>query len=205
MKRDTLIYLSRLPRKARERFIAKQNEGKPKPKAPPSEPNAFLRFNKKVSEAVVEALDVGTTQAWLNRAYQTILNRSTSISNLSEKDQYVKLASVVQAAIPVNNASADNVEQNLQILRQQITITEQDSEGLRKLKSHLISSIGEVLSPTEGEAPGGEAAPEGGEEMGGPPGGEMGGEEMGGPPPEEGGAPPPAGGPAGTENPPKRF
>jgi hypothetical protein len=119
-----------------------------------------------------EALDVAAAQAWLNRAYQTVLNRSTSIPNLAEKDEYTKLATVLQAAIPINNATEESVEQNLSILRQQIVIGETDSETLRKLKSHLISSISEVLAPTEqptspegvaappeGAAPGEEAPP----------------------------------------------
>jgi hypothetical protein len=122
-----------------------------------------------------EALDVAAAQAWLNRAYQTVLNRSTAIPNLAEKEEYTKLATVIQAAIPINNATEESVEQNLSILRQQIVVGEADSETLRKLKSHLISSISEVLAPTEqptspegvaAAPPGGgapeEAPPEGG-------------------------------------------
>src|SRR4029077_1097360 len=96
-----------------------------------------------------EALDVAAAQAWLNRAYQTVLNRSISIPNLAEKEEYTKLATVIQAAIPINSATEESVEQNLSILRQQIIVGETDAETLRKLKSHLISSISEVLAPTE--------------------------------------------------------
>jgi hypothetical protein len=176
------IYLARLPRHLREKV------GK---RTPPQEltsanVNPYVRFNnlyESLEEENLEeergilfdeALDVAAAQAWLNRAYQTVLNRSTSIPNLAEKDEYTKLATVLQAAIPINNATEESVEQNLSILRQQIVVGEQDSETLRKLKSHLISSISEVLAPTEQPtSPEGVAtAPEGGApgEEGMPPG-----------------------------------
>ena len=116
---------------------------------------------------------MAAAQAWLNRAYQTVLNRSTAIPNLAEKEEYTKLATVIQAAIPVNTATEESVEQNLSILRQQIVVGEGDSETLRKLKTHLISSISEVLAPSEQPtSPEGGAAPPGGEGETPPEGGE---------------------------------
>jgi hypothetical protein len=169
------IYLARLPRHLREKV------GK---RIPPQEldsaaANSYTRFNalyESLGEENLEeergiifdeALDVAAAQAWLNRAYQTVLNRSISIPNLAEKEEYTKLATVIQAAIPINNATEESVEQNLSILRQQIVVGDEDSETLRKLKSHLVSSISEVLAPTEqptspegvGATPPGEGAP----------------------------------------------
>jgi hypothetical protein len=169
------IYLARLPRHLREKV------GKP---TPPQElssenTNSYVRFHAlyegleeeplEEERGIIfdEALDVAAAQAWLNRAYQTVLNRSISIPNLAEKEEYTKLATVIQAAIPINSATEESVEQNLSILRQQIIVGETDSETLRKLKSHLISSISEVLAPTEqptspegvGATPPGEGAP----------------------------------------------
>jgi hypothetical protein len=157
------IYLARLPRHLRD----KAGKATPPQELSSANANAYARFNvllenleEEKSIIFDEALDVAAAQAWLNRAYQTVLNRSTQIPNLAEKDEYTKLATVLQAAIPINNATEESVEQNLSILRQQIVIGEQDSETLRKLKSHLISSISEVLTPTEQPtSPQGVAAP----------------------------------------------
>jgi len=157
------IYLARLPVHLRRKALAPKEEIKEEVAGP----NAFARFSSLVEEleedrSIIfdEALDVAAAQAWLNRAYQTVLNRSTQIPNLAEKEEYTKLATVIQAAIPINTATEESVEQNLSILRQQIVIGEQDSETLRKLKSHLITSISEVLAPTEQPtSPEGVAAP----------------------------------------------
>jgi hypothetical protein len=170
-----------LPVHLRRKALAPKEEIKEE--APRS--NAFARFSRLVDNLTEnleeergiifdEALDVAAAQAWLNRAYQTVLNRSTQIPNLAEKEEYTKLATVIQAAIPVNTATEESVEQNLSILRQQIVVGEQDSETLRKLKNHLISSISEVLSPTEQPtSPEGVAAPPGGEGEAPPEGGEV--------------------------------
>lgn len=192
------IYLARLPRHLREKVGKKQ----PPQELSSANINPYVRFNsllegleeeKPLEEErgilVDEALDVAAAQAWLNRAYQTVLNRSTSIPNLAEKEEYTKLATVIQAAIPINNATEESVEQNLSILRQQIVVGEEDSETLRKLKSHLISSISEVLTPTEQPT-----SPEG---VGATPPGE---EAPGEAPPEELNPNPELGG-AGTTNP----
>jgi hypothetical protein len=174
------LYLARLPVYLRRKALApKEAISEEAPRS-----NAFARFSRLVDNLTEnleeergiifdEALDVAAAQAWLNRAYQTVLNRSTAIPNLAEKEEYTKLATVIQAAIPVNTATEESVEQNLSILRQQIVVGEQDSETLRKLKSHLISSISEVLSPTEQPtSPEGVGAPPGGEEGAPPEGGE---------------------------------
>jgi len=173
------IYLARLPRHLRE----KVGKSPPVQELSSANVNPYTRFHNliesleeeplKEERGIIfdEALDVAAAQAWLNRAYQTVLNRSTSIPNLAEKEEYTKLATVIQAAIPINNATEESVEQNLSILRQQIVVGETDSETLRKLKSHLVSSISEVLSPTEqptspegvgATPPGEEPPPEGG-------------------------------------------
>jgi hypothetical protein len=157
------VYLAKLPR----HLQAKVGKRTPPQELSSANANAYARFNallenleEEKSIIFDEALDVAAAQAWLNRAYQTVLNRSTQIPNLAEKDEYTKLATVLQAAIPINNATEESVEQNLSILRQQIVIGETDSETLRKLKSHLISSISEVLAPTEQPtSPQGVAAP----------------------------------------------
>jgi hypothetical protein len=175
----SLIYLARLPR----HLHAKAGKAIPPQELGSANANAYARFNtllegleeedlgEERSIIFDEALDVAAAQAWLNRAYQTVLNRSTSIPNLAEKEEYTKLATVIQAAIPVNAATEESVEQNLSILRQQIVVGEQDSESLRKLKSHLISSISEVLAPTEQPtSPEGVATPP---EGGAPPEGEV--------------------------------
>jgi hypothetical protein len=192
MNRAQQIYLARMPVSFRRKALAPKEERKEEVPGP----NAFARFSRLVegleeerSLIFDEALDVAAAQAWLNRAYQTVLNRSTSIPNLAEKEEYTKLATVIQAAIPINTATEESVEQNLSILRQQIIIGETDSESLRKLKSHLISSISEVLAPTEQPtSPEGVAAPPEGAEAGG-----------GAPPPEVN--PNPALGGGGTMNP----
>ena len=146
------IYLARLPRHLR----AKVGKSLPVQELTSANTNPYTRFNAlyeglEEEKGLIfdEALDVAAAQAWLNRAYQTVLNRSTSIPNLAEKEEYTKLATVIQAAIPINNATEESVEQNLSILRQQVVVGDQDSETLRKLKSHLVSSISEVLAPTE--------------------------------------------------------
>lgn len=177
MNRAQQIYLSRLNASLRRKALLPKEEKEPET----FRPNAFARFeglvenleeNLEEERGIIfdEALDVAQAQAWLNRAYQTTLNRSTAIPNLAEKEEYTKLATVIQAAIPINNATEESVEQSLSILRQQIVVGEEDSEALRKLKSHLISSISEVLAPTEQPtspegvaAPPEGAAPEGGE------------------------------------------
>jgi hypothetical protein len=186
------IYLARLPRHLR----AKAGKSLPPQELSSANTNSYTRFNALLEgleeeRGIIfdEALDVAAAQAWLNRAYQTVLNRSTAIPNLAEKEEYTKLATVLQAAIPINNATEESVEQNLSILRQQIVVGETDSEALRKLKSHLISSISEVLAPTEQPtSPEGVAAP-----------------PEGAAPPEEGPPgeinPNPALGGAGTANP----
>lgn len=181
------IYLARMsPTLQRQ---AQEKKDSPASTAPL---NQYMRFHALV-ESIGEALDVATAQAWLNRAYQTVLNRSTQIPSLSEKEAYSKLANVIQAAIPISSATEEDVEQNLALLRQQIIIGEGDSEVLRKLKSHLITSLSEVLSPTQKESPEEEQAGAPGEMP--PPGG--GGGEMGGPPPAGGPGGPPGGGPPG--------
>jgi hypothetical protein len=187
--RANLIYLSRLPKKL---------QAKKAPKFQPAaeaKENTYVRMRKLMDTVdrgsgllFGEALSVPEAQAWLNRAYQTIIGRSETINSLPEREEYTKLANLIQTATPVSNATAESVESNLQILRQQIQIGEQDSEGLRKVKQHLISSIGEVLAPPAEETPpaapgaeGGAGAPPGADTgMGGPPGG-----GMGGPPGEE--------------------
>ena len=188
------IYLARLPR----HLHAKVGKSLPVQELSSANVNPYTRFNALLEgleeeRGIIfdEALDVAAAQSWLNRAYQTVLNRSTSIPNLAEKEEYTKLATVIQAAIPINNATEESVEQNLSILRQQIIVGETDSETLRKLKSHLISSISEVLAPTEQPtSPEGVATPAPGEEAPG--------EE--GMPPEELDSNPALGG-AGTTNP----
>jgi hypothetical protein len=146
------IYLAKLPR----HLHAKVGKRFPVQELSSENISPYTRFNAlfeglEEERGIIfdEALDVAAAQAWLNRAYQTILNRSTSIPNLAEKEEYTKLATVVQAAIPINNATEESVEQSLSILRQQIVVGEEDSETLRKLKSHLVTSISEVLAPTE--------------------------------------------------------
>lgn len=180
MNKTRLIYLARLP----EHVRAAQKAKLEKKKVIPVE-SGYMRMKRlleTVEEAILfdEALDVATAQAWLNRAYQTIVDRSEEITNIVEKEEYTKLATVIQAAIPVNNAPEDSVESNLQILRQQIIVGEEDSRTLRKLKMHLITSISEVLV---GTADGGGAEDEGG----------------GAPPADQGGAPPADMPPGGDE------
>lgn len=86
-------------------------------------------------------------QTWLNRAYQTIIGRSETINSLSEREEYTKVAHSVQAALPMSNATTESLASNLQLLRQQLQVSEQDSHALRTLKQHLITSIDEVLAP----------------------------------------------------------
>ena len=189
--RANLIYLSRLPKKL-------QAAKMPKVKPAEAKVNTYVRMRKLMDIVEKgpgllfgEALSVPEAQAWLNRAYQTIISRSEKINSLPEREEYVNLASLIQKATPISNATAESVESNLQILRQQIQIGEQDSESLRKVKQHLITSIGEVLAPPDEqspEEPGAGAPPEAGapDEMGA-----GANPELEGPPP--GGAPPPLG------------
>jgi hypothetical protein len=186
--RENLIYLARLPKNLRDKKKAKAA-----PAVEVKEDNTYVRM-RKLMDAVDrgpgllfgEALSVPEAQAWLNRAYQTIIGRSETINSLPEREEYTKLANLIQTATPISNATAESVESNLQILRQQIQVGEQDSHALRTLKQHLITSIGEVLAPPDEETPPEEGAPPPGEE------GIPGGEEMG--PPGQGGPPPPGGG-----------
>src|ERR1700747_1736130 len=133
------IYLAKLPR----HLQVKAGKATPPQELSSANANAYARFNvllEKLEEekSIIfdEALDVAAAQAWLNRAYQTVLNRSTSIPNLAEKEEYTKLATVIQAAIPINNATEESVDKNLSILRQQIVMREPDSETCGKLQSH---------------------------------------------------------------------
>jgi hypothetical protein len=193
--RERQIYLSRLNPTQRAKIKAAEKEKKEAKTAKETKTeNAGVRFSRIVSESgyVVEGLDVSRAITWLNQAYQTIIDRSEEITMLPEKEEYTKLATVIQAAIPVNNAPPESVASNLNILRQQIQLKEDDSEMLRKLKAHLIKALSEVLANPSGGAPGedeaGAEAP-GGEAPGGPPA--PGG--AGGPPAPGGGAgaPPP--------------
>jgi hypothetical protein len=163
--RANLIYLSRLPKKMQ---AAKLPKAKP---AAEAKDNTYVRMRKLMDHVdkgpgllFGEALSVPEAQAWLNRAYQTIIGRSETINSLPEREEYTKLANLIQTATPISNATAESVESNLQILRQQIQVGEQDSHALRTLKQHLITSIGEVLAPPDEETPPEEGAPD---EMGG--------------------------------------
>jgi hypothetical protein len=168
--KERQIYLSRLSPSLRQKIKEKE-----KKQTEPRQENASERFRRIVeaSGLVIEGIDVGRAITWLNQAQQVITKRSEEITNMPEKDAYVKLATVIQAAIPVNNADPDSVESNLNILRQQIQLQDSDSDQLRSLKVHLINKLSEVLNnPQEGtpgaEEAGQEAGPEAGGEMGGP-------------------------------------
>jgi hypothetical protein len=144
----------------------------PSPELTPAQKKAsVMKYRTKGESSVVdEALDIARAQAWLSRAYQTVIDRSQTINSIPEREAYTKLATIIQAAKPMNDAPPETVESNLQILRQQIVIGEQDSEMLRKLKNHLINSINEVLIPGQEGAASDEMG--GGEPMpGGTPGG----------------------------------
>jgi hypothetical protein len=183
--------------RAKVKAAEREKREKEQPQPPPKKAETpGGRFSRLVSESglVVEGLDVARAIVWLNQAYQTIIDRSEEITMLPEKEEYTNLATVIQAAIPVNNATPESVASNLNILRQQIQLKEDDSEMLRKLKAHLIKSISEVLANPQAGAPeAGEAGAEAGGQGGGPP---SGGAAPGGPPPPTGGAAggPPAGG-----------
>jgi hypothetical protein len=189
--RERQIYLSRLNPTQRAKIKAAEKEKKEAKAGKTKTESAGARFSRLVSESgfVVEGLDVARAIVWLNQAYQTIIDRSEEITMLPEKEEYTKLATVIQAAIPVNNATPESVASNLNILRQQIQLKEDDSEMLRKLKAHLIKALSEVLANPQAGAPDADEAGEA------PPGGE---EAPGGPPPGGGGPPPPPGGGAGA-------
>lgn len=159
--RERQLYLSRLnPTQRAKAKAAAALEKKPEPKTE----NAYTRFNRIVeaAEAVVEGIDVGRAITWLNQAQQVITKRSEEITNMPEKEAYTRLATVIQAAIPINNASPDNVESNLSILRQQIQLQDTDSDQLRSIKVHLIDKISEVLNnPQEGTPEAEQAGQEG--------------------------------------------
>lgn len=187
------IYLARLPQNLRKARMGTTEQ--PTIKVVES---GYMRMNRLFENIQGEILDLGifgealsvvAAQSWLNRAYQTIVDRSEEITNLPEKQEYTNLATIIQSAIPVSTATEESVEQNLQILRQQIVVGNQDSKTLRKIKMHLITSIGEVLLPPENEQTPEEGGmpPESGEAGGPPPEGEP----PGGAPPPPGGAPPP--------------
>jgi hypothetical protein len=186
--RERQIYLSRLNPTQRARIKAaekaKEEGKKAKEAVVPLKEN---RFSRLLAEAglVIEGLDVARAIVWLNQAYQTIIDRSEEITMLPEKQEYTQLATVIQAAIPVNNATPESVASNLNILRQQIQLKEDDSEMLRKLKGHLIKALSEVLANPQAGAPdanqaGAEGAP------GGAPPAPGGGGAMGAPPPAGG-------------------
>jgi hypothetical protein len=194
--RERQIYLSRLNPTQRARIkAAEKEEREKKAKMAPLKEN---RFSRLLAEAglVIEGLDVARAIVWLNQAYQTIIDRSEEITMLPEKQEYTNLATVIQAAIPVNNATPESVASNLNILRQQVQLKEDDSEMLRKLKAHLIKSLSEVLANPQAGAP---DAAEAGAEAGGAGAATGGGGGLGAPPAPAGGAGamPPAGGGAG--------
>jgi hypothetical protein len=188
--RESRIYLSRLSPSQRAKIKAAEKEKREKA-AEPKKENAGVRFSRIVAESglVVEGLDPSQAITWLNQAYQTIVNRSEEITMLPEKEEYTNLATLIQAAIPTSDATPESVSSNLNILRQQIQLKEDDSEMLRKLKAHLIKSISQVLSSPQAGAPeaGAEGAPPGG---GAPPPGGAGGVPGGAPAPAGGGPPP---------------
>src|SRR5262252_11200554 len=152
--RETRIYLSRLSPTQRAKIKAAEREKREKAEPKKAE-NAGTRFTRIVAESglVVEGLDPSQAITWLNQAYQTIVNRSEEITMLPEKEEYTKLATLIQAAIPTSDASPETVSSNLNILRQQIQLKEDDSEMLRKLKAHLIKSISQVLANPQAGTP----------------------------------------------------
>lgn len=189
--RESRIYLSKLSPTQRAKIKAAEEEKRKKAEPKKEERKGFVQIVTE-SGLVIEGLDVARAIVWLNQAYQTIIDRSEEITMLPEKEEYTNLATVIQAAIPVSNATPESVASNLNILRQQIQLKEDDSEMLRKLKAHMIKAISEVLAnpqagaPEAGEAgaPGAGAPPP----AGGPPGGGAGAAPAA--PPMGGGGPP---------------
>jgi hypothetical protein len=95
--------------------------------------------------AIKEAANAQDAKAWLEKAYLVVSERSDLIENVEEKRAFQELASLLKESIPLPEASDEDVQRGLSILRQRIHVATEDSEQLRTVKKHLLGEIGKIL------------------------------------------------------------
>lgn len=97
---------------------------------------------KLISESGREA------RAWIERAHKVVSDRANHIENSEDKAAFTELANMLKNAVSSPDATDEEIEQSLRILKQQIDVKEEtSSEHLRDVKSHLSQEISGILGP----------------------------------------------------------
>lgn len=152
-----ILFQSRFPRWKQDEM--KSQQGTPSQYERFSDRKGFLSFKERVEASYN---NVGSFQkkssltesdsdlrnkvvTWLENVVNVLNDRADDSNNSEKKDSFQALALTIKSSIPNEMMSVEDIGRTLSLLKQRISIKEEDSDHLKALKSHILTELTKFL------------------------------------------------------------
>ena len=82
---------------------------------------------------------------WLENVVSVLNDRADETNNSEKKDSFQALALTIKSSIPNEMMDVDDIGRTLSLLKQRISIREEDSDHMKAIKNHILTELTKFL------------------------------------------------------------